>query len=117
MRVVQHGGAMGWDRKQRGPASGYFYKSVRMADKPYPIKVYMGRKSAGQLAAAAVEERRQDRQKAKVAIQAERDATAEADRLAEELREWASVLSKVWLVLAGCHYHKGSWRMRRGQGT
>lgn len=108
---------MGWDRKKRGPASGYFYKSVRLSGKPHPTKVYMGRKSAGQLAAAAVEQRRQDRERAKAAVRVEREATAEADRLADELREWASVMSKAWLALCGLHYHKGAWRMRRGQHT
>lgn len=108
---------MGWDRKRRGASTGYFYLSKRVPDKPYPIKVYMGRKSAGQLAAASVEQRRCDRQKAKATIQTERETTAEADRLADELHEWASALSKMWLVLAGCHYHKGSWRLKHGENA
>jgi hypothetical protein len=117
LRVVQHGGAMGWDRKKRGPASGYYYLSARMPDKPHPVKRYFGRRTAGQLAAADVEQRRRDRERARAAVRAEREATAEADRLAVELREWASVLSKLWLGLCGLHNHKGSWRMKRGQGT
>ena len=106
---------MGWDRKQRGASTGYYYKSVRRPDKPYPVKQYFGRRSAGQLAAADVEQRRSDRQKAKAAVQAEREATAEADRLADELREWACALSRLWLALSGLHSHKGSWRLKREQ--
>ena len=108
---------MGWDRKKRGASTGYFYKSVRVPGKPYPVKLYFGRRSAGQLAAADVEQRRSDRQKARAAVRAEREATAEADRLADELREWASVLSKVWLGLCGLHNHKGSWRTKRDQNA
>lgn len=106
---------MSWDRKKRGASTGYYYKSVRVPDKPYPVKQYFGRRSAGQLAAADVEQRRGDRERAKAAVRAERDATAEIDRLSNELHEWASVLSKVWLGLSGCHNRKGSWRVKRGE--
>jgi hypothetical protein len=104
---------MGWDRKKGGRR--YYYRSVRLPDKPYPIKVYLGRGAAGHEAAAAVEKRRRDRRQAKATIQAEREATDAADRLAGELQAWALTLSELWLVLAGCHNHKGSWRVRRGQ--
>lgn len=107
---------MGWDRKKRGPASGYFYLSKRIPDKLHPVKICLGRGAAGQEGAAAIEQRRQDRQRAKAAVQAECAVTAEADRLADELREWALILSKLWLGLSGLHDRKGSWRMRRGQG-
>jgi hypothetical protein len=108
---------MSWDRKKRGAASGYYYKSVRLADKPHPVKVYFGRRTAGHLAAADVEHRRRDREVAKAAVRAERETTAEADRLADELRAWAAVLSKVWLGLSGCHNRKGSWRVKRGRNA
>jgi hypothetical protein len=104
---------MGWDRKKRGPA-GYYYKSVRVPGKPYPVKVYCGRKTAGNLAAAAVEHRRQDRVAAQKIIQEEWQATAEADRLAAELTAWAELLSSVWLVMAGHHCRRGEWRRRHG---
>ena len=105
---------MGWDRKQRGPSSGYYYQSKRFPDKPYPVKICVGRRAAALWAEAAVEQRRNERQKAKADVQAERDATAEADRLAEELRSWTRALTTAWLVLAGLHCHKGCWRTKRG---
>jgi hypothetical protein len=108
---------MGWDRKRRGAAGGYYYRSVRIPGEPFPRKIYFGRRTAGHLAAAAVEQRRGDRERAKSKVQAEQEDTAEADRLADELHEWASVLSKVWLGLCGLHNHKGSWRMKRGQNA
>jgi hypothetical protein len=108
---------MGWDRKRRGPASGYFYLSKRLPDKVHPVKICLGRGAAGQEAAAAVEQRLRERKRAKAAVRAERDATAEGDRLAEELHEWAVALSTVWLVLSGLHNHRGSWRVKRDQST
>jgi hypothetical protein len=105
---------MGWDRKKRGPASGYFYKSVRVPGKLHPVKIYFGRKGAGLWAAAAVSVRRRERQGARDAVRAERARTADAERLAEDLREWAEVLSAAWLVLTGHHRHHGEWRLRGG---
>ena len=42
---------MGWDRKRRGPAAGYFYESVRVPGTADPVKVYHGRRAAGKLVA------------------------------------------------------------------
>ena len=103
---------MGWDRKAGDKK--YYYQSKRVPDKPHPIKVYMGRGGAAHWAAAAVDQRRNECLKAKAEVRAEREATAEADRLAEELRSWTSALSTAWLVLAGLHNHKGCWRTKRG---
>ena len=30
---------MSWDRKKRGASTGYYYKSVRVPDKPHPVSV------------------------------------------------------------------------------
>lgn len=103
---------MGWDRKKRGAKGGYFYMSVRTPDGVK--KIYYGRRTAGNLAAAAVDQRRQARLAAKKLIQQEREATAEADRLAEGLRAWAEALSAVWLVLTGHRLRRGEWRRRHG---
>ena len=103
---------MGWDRKRKGPASGYFYQSVRT---PHGVKkVYFGRGTAGKLAAAAVEQRRQARLQAQTAIQNDKSATVEADRLAQELTVWADLLASVWLTMTGHRYRRGEWRKPRG---
>jgi hypothetical protein len=103
---------VGWDRKRRGAAGGYFYLSVRT---PAGVKkVYFGRRTAGHLAAAAVEQRRQAQLKVRTAIQAEHAATADADRLADELAVWADLLSSAWLTLTGHVYHRGEWRKPHG---
>jgi hypothetical protein len=48
------------------------------------------------------------------AIHAEQAATADADRLADELTVWADLLSAAWLTLTGHVYHRGEWRKPRG---
>lgn len=99
---------MGWDKKRRGPSSGYFYESVRT---PFGVKkVYHGRSTAGKLAAAAVEQRRQTKLHVQSQVSTEREATADADRLAAELSAWAFILSAAWLVLTGHRYRRGEWR-------
>src|SRR5207249_3293349 len=97
---------MGWDRKDRGPEGGYFYKSVRLPHKPYPVKVYLGRGEDAHRAAAELQRRKEGRTRAR----APTGAPAEADRLAAELSEWAATLAACWLVLTGHHYHRGEWR-------
>jgi hypothetical protein len=110
----KQGMSMGWDRKQSGAASGYFYLSVRT---PAGVKkVYMGRGAAGHESAAAVEKRRRARLAAKATVQAERDSLTEPDRLANELRELTNLLSTAWLILTGHHCHRGCWRHRKRNG-
>ena len=57
--VQRKGNAMGWDRKRRGPATGYYYQSVRTA--AGVRKVYLGRSAEAGLAAATVEMKRAGR--------------------------------------------------------
>ena len=70
--------------------------------------------TAGNLAAAAVERRRRTRLAARNALRVEREATAEADRLATELLLWAELLTASWLVLTGHVHHRGEWRKPHG---
>ncbi len=104
---------MGWDRKKRGAKSGYFYQSIRT---PHGVtKVYLGRGAAGQEAAAAMELKQHAQRDAEAAVQAERDETADADRLAGELADWTDLLSAVWLIATGHHQHHGQWRRKRAE--
>ena len=103
---------MGWERRQRGPGTGYFYRSVRVGDRVR--KMYHGRGPAGHEAAAAVELRRQGRLEAKKLIQDARAGADESDRLAAELRGWADAVLAAWLVLTGHRRRRGQWRASRG---
>jgi len=105
---------MGWDRKRRGPASGYFYLSVRTSEGIK--KIYCGRGAAGQIAAAELRERREAGRTA--VREAERAAAIGGDtdslRLEDDLVAWVGVLSSAWLILSGHHKHHGCWRLKRG---
>lgn len=103
---------MGWDRKRRGAASGYFYHSVRT---PTGVKkIYYGRDTAGQLAASLIEQRKQIRNQIATTLRADRAAIADAELLADELFAWSEFLLALWLVETGHHFHRGVWRKRRG---
>jgi hypothetical protein len=104
---------MVWDRKKKGPSTGYYYKSVRIPGKPYLVKLYVGRGEAGHEAAIEVERRRQGRVEAEKLLEAERNSTDEVNRLAAELREWAEVLSAALLILTGHHRRRGEWWKNR----
>jgi len=98
---------MGWDRKRKGSSTGYFYTSVRT---PEGVKkVYHGRGVAAQEAAADIEDRRSRQQALNSQIE-QVESLDEADRLANELFAWADMMSSLWLILTGHHYHRGSWR-------
>lgn len=103
---------MGWERRENGASGGYYYRSIRV--KGRVVKVYLGRGAAGQEAAAAMERKRQARRDAEVAILEERAVTADADRLACELTEWADLLSVAWLIATGHHIHHRCWRRKQG---
>lgn len=105
---------MSWDRKQRGPGTGYFYYSKRGPDGVR--KHYLGRGAVGQAAAALLDRVRRERQAARDAARAAVAATAEADRLAAEVQDWADLLVAAWMTVTGHHFHRGSWRRKRGQG-
>jgi hypothetical protein len=84
--------ALSWDKKQRGSKSGYFYHSIRVPDRLYPVKQYLGKGAAAQLMAAQIENNRRLRQQAKQLAEQQRAEHAAADRLADEVREWAEVM-------------------------
>lgn len=109
--VVQRGYGVGWDRKKRGRARGYYYHSIRIGDQVR--KIYLGKSTAAEEAAAAVARRRSQRHKGELALRTEAESIAEADRSAAELREWAEAIAAAWLVATGHHLHHGCWRYRR----
>lgn len=104
---------MGWERRQKGASNRYYYRSVRVGGRVK--KVYLGRGSAGQEAAAAMERKRLARCEAEAAVRNEQGETADADRLAGELNDWADLLSAVWLIATGHHQHHRQWRRRRAE--
>ncbi len=105
---------MSWDRKARGAAGGYFYESLRLPDKPHPVKRYVGRGAAGHETARGVEARKRDRQAQRKALAAEKGQTADADTLTAELTAWAGALADAWMAKAGHKRHHREWRLTHG---
>ena len=68
---------MVWSRKQRGPESGYYYRSRRVDGRP--VKLYVGRGPDAELAARLDERARQDRRAERAAFLAEQMQLAAAD--------------------------------------
>lgn len=56
---------MAWERRKRGPKSGYYYLSVRTPEGVR--KVYYGRRTAANLTAGVIESRKEARRAAKLA--------------------------------------------------
>jgi hypothetical protein len=107
--------AMVWSRKQRGPESGYYYRSRRVDGRP--VKLYVGRGPDAELAARLDERERQDRRAEREAFLAERVRLAAADLAFADARALVDLLVRATLALGGFHTHHGQWRRRRGRAT
>jgi hypothetical protein len=106
---------MVWSRKQRGAKGGYYYRSKRIAGKP--VKLYVGRGPAAELAARLDEREREDRRAEREALLAEQVRLAAADLAFADARGLVDLLVQGTLVLGGFHDHHGQWRSRRERTT
>ena len=106
---------MVWSRKQRGPRSGYYYRSRRVDGRP--VKLYVGRGPDAELAARLDARERQDRQAEREAFLDEQVRLAAADLALQEARVLADLLVRATLILRGYHFHHYEWRRRREHAT
>jgi hypothetical protein len=106
---------MSWDKKQRGGANRYYYRSVRTGTKV--TKIYFGRGPLAELAARLYEAVHEKRRAARQTWLAEQVQLAEAGRLLQELRTLTKLLTTATLVVNGYHLHHGEWRRRRYETT
>jgi hypothetical protein len=107
---------MAWSRKQRGPESGYYYRSRRVGRRV--IKLYVGRGPDAELAARRDERERQGRRAEREAFLDEQVRLAAADVAFGDARALVDLLVRATLITSGFHLHHGSeWRRRRGRAT
>ena len=107
---------MAWSRKQRGPRSGYYYRSRRVDGRP--VKLYVGRGPDAELAARLDEREREDRRAERGTWLTERVRLAVVDAAFADARSLVDLLVRAALILSGFHLHRGSeWRRRRGRAT
>lgn len=110
-RVVQGDGSLSWDHKRGCRSRRYFYRCVRVPDKPHPVKVYLGRGEAAQVAEAQIELARQDRCSTKKAIAAENERMSSVNIMADRMNEGVSRLLQECLLERGYYRRRGEWRL------
>lgn len=100
---------MSWDA--RGRHGLYFYRSVRVDGRVR--KVYVGRGRQAEEMAREVEQRKQERQARRDAVQQEVERVAVAEQKLQELQDMADLLMRAVLTGMGLREHRGQWRRRR----
>jgi len=102
---------MAWETRQRG---GRYYTRSKKVDGRV-IREYVGTGLVGELAAAADERARAQRQAQQAAWRAEQERIESAIAPLEEFCDMVETLARGSLLLAGYHrHHRGEWRRRRG---
>ena len=96
---------MGWER-------GYYYRVRKEGGRV--VREYVGRGPQAELVARLDAHQRQERDKDRAALAAERARLETLDAPLNELSELAELLARAALLAAGFHQHKrGEWRKRR----
>ena len=106
---------MSWEARTGGGNQGYFYRSVRRGDRI--DKEYLGRGPEAEEAARQIEQRRQERQTVREALQKELAQRHVAEQQLHELQEVAYLLVRAVLTGAGYHRRRGEWRKKRHGGN
>ncbi len=102
---------MAWETRQRG---GRYYTRSKKVDGRV-IREYVGTGLVGELAAAADERARAQRQAQQAAWQAACERIELAIAPLEEFDDAVETLARASLLLAGYHrHHRGEWRQKRG---
>ncbi len=102
---------MAWETRQRG--GRYYTRSKKVHGRV--IREYVGTGLVGELAAAADERERAERQAQQAAWRAECERIESAIAPLEEFCDVVETLARASLLLAGYHrHHRGEWRRKRG---
>jgi len=91
----------------------YFYHSERVNGKP--VRRYIGKGKAGEVAAEIADLRRLEREIKARELMAEENRLKQAEAHLTELCEMTDMLVRAALIAAGYHQHdRGDWRRRHG---
>ncbi len=100
-----------WGKRERGGL--YYTRSRKVGNRV--VREYVGRGSAGELAARIDAERRQKYEDERAARKEERKRLQSLMEPVEELCEAAEVIAHAALLASGYHQHnRGEWRKKRG---
>ena len=97
---------MGWEK------GGYYTRSEKVNGRVF--RTYIGKGESGRRIAELDCLERERRAEAKEHEKRDRQETEELETKVNELNEWADLLAKIALIVAGFHqHHRGNWRKRR----
>jgi hypothetical protein len=94
----------------------YYYRSERVNGEP--VRRYVGKGQAGEVAAEIVNLRRLEREITARELKAEMDRLRKVEVPLRELCEISEMLTRAALMVAGYHQHaRGKWRRRHGNNS
>lgn len=99
---------MGWELRSN---RWYFYTKTRRGDRV--VSEYVGLGDVATLIEASQGIRRCERDLAAFDWQSERDHDRAVDRLIAQQHRIVMTLARAYLLINGCHTHKGQWRKAR----
>ena len=97
---------MSWEK------GGYYTRSEKVNGRV--VRTYIGKGESAKLIAEMDHLERERREEAKECERQAQKKSEELEAKVNELNEWADLLAKLALIVAGFHqHHRGNWRKRR----
>jgi hypothetical protein len=96
---------MGWEKGR------YYTRSHKINGRV--VREYVGGDIVGELAAGIDERRRERRKQEREAWLAHKKEIESEDESFDEACKAAELLAKAAMIVAGYHYHRGEWRLKR----
>lgn len=97
---------MGWEKDGR-----YYTRSIRVGRQV--IREYVGCGFVAEVAAQKDYQQREERDRTRTLLKAERDADRKQERILRKYCKSVDTILMQVLMAAGYHNHKGQWRRRR----
>lgn len=101
---------MGWENRARG--GGYYYRKFRVGSRV--VSRYVGGGHIGRLSAQLDAADRAEEKARRARERGEREAEEALDELLDAVGDALVTAAACELIAAGCHNHRGQWRVIRG---
>jgi hypothetical protein len=101
---------MGWETRERG--GRYYYRKRREGSRV--VSEYVGAGVAGRLCSQLDAADRAEAEARRAQSRGEREAEEALDELLDAIGRALRTAAACELIAAGCHNHKGEWRVIRG---
>jgi len=100
---------VGWETRERGTS---YYTRSKWVDGRV-VRQYVGGGVLGKIAALEDEHERRRREEQSLYWEEEREQLQQSAGFLLELEEACEVLTRAYLIAAGCHKYRGAWRRLR----